>query len=334
MRVITIAKLLSFTISLLLANSWVSLAKSMVVISHRSASGYLPEHTLEGAAVAHSMGADFIEPDVVLTKDKIPIVLHDIYLEGTTDVEKKFLDRKRNDGHYYVIDFSLKEIKTLKVKERVNPHTKKSIFPSRFPQGLGSFSVPTLEELFELISGMNKSRKKEVGIYPEIKRPDFYRRNHYDSAKIIYDKIVSLKKRMLNVGVVIQCFESETLKRIREEFKDSEVVLNQLFPISDEGEFDYNKIDKAYLDQTFKKISKYANIIGPHYQFVLDKKGESTGFVDLAKHYKLKTHVYTLRMDQLPKYAKSLGDLVNMLKKIGVDGAFTDFTDLMSSAVK
>src|SRR5262245_10445554 len=80
-----------------------------IVIAHRGASGYLPEHTLEAAAMAHAMGADFIEQDVVLTKDDQAIVLHDIHLETVTNVAKTFPQRARPDGRYYAIDFTLSE---------------------------------------------------------------------------------------------------------------------------------------------------------------------------------------------------------------------------------
>ena len=89
--------------------------KNFTVIAHRGASGYLPEHTLEGVAMAHAMGADYIEQDVVLTRDDQLIVLHDLYLNAVTDVAATFPDRKREDGKHYAIDFTLEEIKTLRV---------------------------------------------------------------------------------------------------------------------------------------------------------------------------------------------------------------------------
>ena len=93
------------------------------VIAHRGASGYLPEHTLESAAMAHSFGVDFVEPDVVITKDDKAVLLHNIHLDQTTDVAKKFPKRKRKDGRYYVVDFTLKEIKSLNVYDSIDPAT-------------------------------------------------------------------------------------------------------------------------------------------------------------------------------------------------------------------
>ena len=111
-----------------------------IVHAHRGACGYLPEHTLPSYALAYGMGADYIEPDLVLTKDGIFICVHDIYLEDTTNVEEIFPDRHREDDHWYAIDFLLSEIKSLTVHER----SKKDgtpYYPDRFPQGDSNFEV-------------------------------------------------------------------------------------------------------------------------------------------------------------------------------------------------
>jgi len=97
-----------------------------VVIAHRGASGYLPEHTLEAKSLAFAMGADFIEQDVVLSKDNIPLVLHDIHLDTVTDVAARYLDHRRDDGRFFAADFTLAEIKTLKANERIDLKTGKA----------------------------------------------------------------------------------------------------------------------------------------------------------------------------------------------------------------
>ena len=88
-----------------------------IVIAHQGASGYLPEHTLEAKAMAYAQGAHYIEQDLVMTRDDELIVLHDITLDRTTDVDEKFPDRARSDGRYYAIDFTLEEIRTLSATE-------------------------------------------------------------------------------------------------------------------------------------------------------------------------------------------------------------------------
>lgn len=125
-----------------------------LVLAHRGASGYLPEQTDEAIVMAFMMGADFIEQDVVLTKDDVPIIMHDLYLDEMTDVAQVFPERNRTeDSHYYAIDFTLAEIKQLKVSERFYPNTSSAQYPDRFPQWKSHFSLSTLEERIELIQG-------------------------------------------------------------------------------------------------------------------------------------------------------------------------------------
>src|SRR4051812_7315360 len=141
-----------------------------LVIAHRGASGYLPEHTLAAKAYAHALGADFLEQDIVLTKDNVPIVLHDIWLDTVTDVAARFPERKRTDGRYYAIDFTLAEVKQLRVTERVDPKKGVPVFGKRFPAGKSSFQISSLEEELQLIQGLNRSTGRAVGIYPELKK--------------------------------------------------------------------------------------------------------------------------------------------------------------------
>jgi glycerophosphoryl diester phosphodiesterase len=117
-----------------------------IVVAHRGASGYLPEHTLVAKAMAHAMGADYIEQDVVMTKDDHLIVLHDVTLDRTSDVAEQFPNRIRDDGRYYAIDFTLEEIRTLNVSEGFSYRggVKTQSYTDRFPVGASSFSIPTL----------------------------------------------------------------------------------------------------------------------------------------------------------------------------------------------
>ncbi|MEZ6118468.1 MAG: glycerophosphodiester phosphodiesterase family protein [Pirellulaceae bacterium] len=105
-----------------------------IVIAHRGASGYLPEHTLPAKALAFGQHADFLEQDVVITKDDRPIVLHDIHLDTVTDVATRFPDRKRSDGRFYAIDFTLAEIQSLSVHERIDLKTEMRSFRASIPR--------------------------------------------------------------------------------------------------------------------------------------------------------------------------------------------------------
>ena len=222
------------------------LASDKIVIAHRGASGYLPEHTLEAYAVAHAMGADFIEPDVVMTQDGAFICLHDIHLEGTTNVEEMYPDKKRQDGRWYAADFTLKEIKGLRAHERLD---------GRFPKDKAAFEVPALAEMIELVQGLNQTRGRDVGIYPELKSPGW----HTGQGLAMEEKFLQLLKAHGYEGkqarVFVQCFEAGSLKRMREELGSA---LPQILLIP-EGKLGEAMLTPARLDE----IKTFAEGIGP-----------------------------------------------------------------------
>ena len=168
-------------------------ADDKVVIAHRGASGYLPEHTLPAKAMAFAQGADYLEQDLVMTKDDQLVVLHDHYLDRVTDVADRFPDRARKDGRYYAIDFTLAEIKSLKFSEGFTVENGKKVqtFPGRFPMGKSDFRVHTFEEEIEFIQGLNHSTGKNIGLYPEIKAPWF----HHQEGKDIATRVLEVLKK-------------------------------------------------------------------------------------------------------------------------------------------
>ena len=134
-----------------------------LVLAHRGASGYLTENSQEAIVAALMLGADFVEQDVVLTKDDVPIIVHDLYLEGLTNIREVFPGRNRSDGHFYAIDFTLAEVKQLRATERVQPTNPNSaVYPNRFPIWKSHFSIATLEERIELILGILKYDQLET----------------------------------------------------------------------------------------------------------------------------------------------------------------------------
>ena len=138
-----------------------------LIIAHRGASAYLPEHSLLAATAAHMENVDYIELDLVLTKDKTPIVLHDITLDKTTNVAKVFPKKHRKNKKFYALDFTLSEIKQLSTHERKN-FLGKTRYPSRFPSTLELTKVASLDEMVDLIWGLNQSRKKNMkGVFSE-----------------------------------------------------------------------------------------------------------------------------------------------------------------------
>lgn len=155
-----------------------------LVIAHRGASGYLPEHTAEAKALAYGQGADYLEQDVVATRDDRLVVLHDVHLDRVTDVAERFPERRRADGRWYVRDFDLAELETLNVHERTNADGS-PVFPDRFPAGSGRFRISSVEEELDLVLGLNASTGRTVGIYPEIKRPAWHRGEGVDVANLL-----------------------------------------------------------------------------------------------------------------------------------------------------
>ncbi len=166
--------------------------------------------------MAHAQGADFVEQDLVLTRDHVPVVLHDIQIDTVTDVAARFPDRRRADGRWYALDLTLAEIQTLNVHERTDPRTGRAVFPDRFPVGVGSFRVPTLEEEIDLVSGLNRSTGRRVGIYPEIKSPAWHRAQGVEISPIVVE---ILNRRGMDdpaAPCFVQCFEFAELRRLRD----------------------------------------------------------------------------------------------------------------------
>lgn len=290
-----------------------------IVIAHRGASGYLPEHTLETKAMAHAMNVDFIEQDLVLSKDDIPIVIHDIYLDDVTNVSQIFPNKKRNDGRFYVIDFTVEELKTLNVFERFDPKTGKQVYPNRFPRGKGSFRLHSLQEEIELTQGLNKSTNKNIGIYPEIKAPEFHQKEGKKLSEIVLKILSDYGYKTPKDRCILQCFDSKELERIRKELH-TELFLVQLIEFPEETK----KLDY---------FATFADGIGPWYRQILDKKVDEkwtfTPLVSDAHKLGLKVHPYTFKADQLGEFSTFNELLEILLIKANVDGVFTDFPDLV-----
>lgn len=311
--------------------SWMpiaALSEDRVVIAHRGSPGYLPEHTLAGFAMAHASGADYLEPDVILTKDDVPIVLHDIQLDFTTNVASVFPDRKREDGRYYAIDFTLAEIKQLQVHERSDPLSGVVRFPLRFPLRFDTlFQVPTLAELIELLQGLNKSRGTNVGIYPEIKSPFFHHQNGKDLTKIFLETLDAYGYHGRGDNLIVQSFDPRELRRVREEFKKDHFLVQLVDEIdSPEEDINYTHMITAL---GLAEVASYADGVGLYLPMLVEETPNGyrrTEVMHWARHAGLKVHVYTVRKDQLPRYAASLENLLRILYfEVGIDGAFTDF---------
>ena len=299
-----------------------------IVIAHRGASGYLPEHTLAAKAMAHAQGADYLEQDVVLTKDDVPVVLHDIHIDTVTDVARRFPDRKRADGRSYAIDFTVAELKQLNASERFDPRTGAAVFPARFPVGKSSFQIPTLEEELQLVQGLNKSTGRDAGVYPEIKEPAWHRTQGKDLSPIVLDLLARYGYRTKADKVYVQCFDDAEVKRIRTElgYKGRLIQLIEASrPLLDEHA-------RLRTPAGLAEIAKVADGIGPALSDVVswksDGRPEATSLVRDAHAAGLEVHPYTFRADALPPGVASFEELLRVaLFDVGVDGIFTDFPD-------
>ncbi|WP_254712608.1 glycerophosphodiester phosphodiesterase [Polaribacter sp. R2A056_3_33] len=295
-----------------------------IVIAHRGASGYLPEHTMEAKAMAYAMNPHFIEQDLVLSKDNVPIVIHDIYLDDVTDVALKFADRKRKDNRFYVIDFTFDELQMLKVTERFNHETGGQFYPNRYPKGKGNFKLHSFEQEIELIQGLNKATGKNIGIYPEIKDPAFHQKEGKKITEIVLEILTDYGYKTKKDNCILQCFDATELERIRVVLK-SDLFLVQLMEFEEET-------------KQLTHFATYADGIGPWYKQILDKKvGEKWQFTTLvsdAHKLGLKVHPYTFRADSLDEFTTFDKMMETLLIKADIDGAFTDFPDLVVNFLK
>jgi glycerophosphoryl diester phosphodiesterase len=311
--------------------------KDFLVIAHRGACGYLPEHTLEAKALAYGMGADYLEQDVIATRDNELVVMHDIHVDRVTNVAEKFPDRKREDGRYYARDFDLSELKTLRVWERRDEDGIAAVFPKRFPTGQGAFQIATLREEIKLVQGLNKSTGRSVGIYVEIKSPAWHKAEGVDITPMLLQLLDDAGYRTRDDLAFVQCFDLSEVRRIRHDL-GCELKLVQLLGENDWGESDTD-YDPLKTPAGLKDIAATVDGVGPWIgQLIkmadIDGRPVSTGLVSAAHDAGLIVHPYTFRADQLAPGFDSLEEMIRwFVDELAIDGIFTDFPDLARSAL-
>lgn len=269
------------------APMWATLdGKPPLVIAHRGASGYLPEHTLESYALAVDQGADVIEPDLVFTKDGVLVARHDRYLSGSTDVadHPEFASRRRVDNDpddaenrervdWWIEDFTLAELKTLRARQA---------FPGRSKEFDDRYEIPTFDEMLALMSRKAMEAGRPVGVYPETKHPSFF-------ASIGHDFERPLLKALegFDAGpVFIQSFEPEILKRLKGK---SHAKLVQLV---------YEKTPGAGPNIPLAEIATYADGIGAAKELISMQKYGELSFIAAAHQKRLFVHPWTFRNDR------------------------------------
>ena len=302
-----------------------------IIIAHRGASGYLPEHTLEGAALAFAMGSDFLELDVVMTKDGHLIVMHDLTLNATTNIEEIFPSRSDIKGNYFSMEFTLDEVRKLRVNERLKKNGSSRVFQDRFPNEYSLFKVPTLEEILKLVIGLKKSHGRIMGLYIEIKGFAAHQKYNLNPAKKLLEILDRYDYREASDPIWVQSFDSEVLITMRQKYKTrlrlTQLIGENRWRLSD-TDFNYLKTYKG-----LKEIAVYADGIGPWIKQVVSGKNISgnlkfTEIVRSAHELNLKVHPYTFRADKFPSYFDSFDHLLHIFfNELNVDGIFTDFPD-------
>jgi glycerophosphoryl diester phosphodiesterase len=302
-----------------------------VVIAHRGASGYLPEHTLPAKALAYAMGADYLEQDIVATRDNALVVLHDIHLDRVSDVAHRFPGRCRRDGRFYVRDFDLSEIKGLAVRERVKPD-ESPVYPTRFKESEDVFRVHTFAEELEFIRSLVAAHGRQVGIYPEIKRPEWHCAEGVDITPDFLRTLADYGYTEHSDPVYIQCFDAAELRRIRHEF-GCRMKLVQLIAEDSWGE-SATRYAPLRTQKGLERLAKTVDAIGPWLKRAYrlrkrDGRLTPSGLVKRAHLVGLAVHPYTFRADELPMGFDTFDDLLAyFIDELAIDGFFTDFPDL------
>jgi glycerophosphoryl diester phosphodiesterase len=321
-----------------------------LVIGHRGASGYRPEHTLASYELAARMGADYMEPDVVITKDGVLVCRHEPEISGTTDVtlHPEFAGRRRTkslDGAevtgWWVEDFTLAELRTLRAVERLPAVRQENTMYD------GRFRVPTLQEVFNLRRELSRRLGREIGVYPETKHPTYFQK----LGKPLESRLLGLLRRNgLNrpsAPVFVQSFETTNLQELRElGLRTRSVQLTSAsgapFDLVSQGD------PRTYADLVtpagLRRIASYADGLGPDKSQVIPRKadgslGRPTALVDDAHRAGLLVHPYTFRAENtfLPTdyrrgtvasdFGRGIDEQVAYLEA-GVDGLFTDQPDV------
>jgi glycerophosphoryl diester phosphodiesterase len=287
-----------------------------IVIAHRGASGHRPEHTLEAYALAIEMGADFIEPDLVVTKDGVLIARHENEIGGTTDVATRYPDRRTTkviDGDeitgWFTEDFTWDELRTVRAKERL-------AFRSHAYDGM--FAIATLDDVLALADSAGRRRGRVVGVYPETKHPTYFRSIGLPLEERLLSALRAHNLDRRDAAVFIQSFEAENLRTLRNQTR---VRLVQL--VDDASQVTPNAL---------REIAKYADGIGAETRLVRPTApgAPATSVIEDAHAAGLLVHVWTLRPESRYLAARYKGDPlaeVRELAALGVDGMFGDYPD-------
>lgn len=279
-----------------------------LIIAHRGASGFLPEHTIAAYEMAIDQGADYIEPDLVITKDGHLIARHGRGLASTTNVadHPEFSDRKKFDHDHseaedwYAEDFTLAEIKTLRARQFWDNR------PSEFD---GQFEIPTFDEVLELAQSKSKAMARRIGIYPETKDPTRYRFMDLSFDEPLLASLKAYGYDSADDPVFIQSFFPQILERLAEK-----TDIKLVFLIEDVS-------DKA----AFLKFAEVVDGVGPYKKSLLRDDLQSSGFIEAAHAAGLFVHIWTFRNDGIDSRFSDIHAETQRYFDLGIDGGFFDF---------
>lgn len=294
------------------AQAW---AGCPAVIAHRGASGYLPEHTWVAYEMAIDMGADYIEPDLVMSRDGHLVVRHELELSVSTDVAERpeFADRRTRRGtrtDWYADDFTLAELRTLGARE---PR------PGRSTDHDGEHGLLSFRDLLDaLLDRFATDPDLTVGIYPEVKMPDRFIQRGLDPAGALMEEIDRARRRGLRAPVIIQSFDEAFLRDLDGR---TSLPLVQLLPNATTGR---RLPTAAELDA----ITDYADGLGVNKRMLLTTDSEDTGLLAAARERGLFVHAWTFRADDVPSPFPDGSSELARYFRLGVDGVFADHPDL------
>jgi len=322
---------------------------SFTVVGHRGAAGYRPEHTLASYELAARMGADYIEPDLVTTRDGVLVARHEPEIGGTTNVadHPEFANRKTTkslDGvavtGWFTEDFTLAELKTLRAKERIPDIRQRNTIYD------GKYQIPTFQEVIDLAKRLSRELHRQIGIYPETKHPTYFRKQGLALEPKLVDALNRNGLNRPDAKVFVQSFEVTNLIQLHKVLRVPLVQLTSAtgapFDFVDSGD------PRTYKDITsaagLREVAKYAKGLGPDKNQIIPRDAAGflttpTTLVTDAHRAGLKVHPYTFRAENtfLPADFRSsdvpsaYGDLfseIAVFKATGIDGLFTDNTDI------
>ncbi|MBP0018367.1 MAG: glycerophosphodiester phosphodiesterase [Cyanobacteria bacterium SBLK] len=297
-----------------------------LVIAHRGASGYRPEHTLTAYELAIAQGADYVEPDLVLTKDCVLVARHDRYLSDSTNIASlaKFADRQRKDRtsfdtedrlDWWVEDFTLAEIKELRA---IQTRDRDSSYDGRY-------EIPTFQEVIDLVRAKEAELGRTIGLYPETKDPQILEAKGFDYIPPLKAVLNQNNLNREDAAIYVQSFHDKILRIL-----DGDPGFNaKLVQLVWQGRQRGWEDTSARPNYPLAQIARYADGVGAYKRLILPEGRQPSTFIQEAHSLGLEVHAWTFRDDSLPDWVtfKDGEEEIQYYLNQGLDGFFTDFPD-------